>query len=136
MWSKTKKKLEGIMCDSLRERVKFHCSNYRIHDNIGRTYITVDGKEVYNMCTLKRNYYNVPVEGIYSQVEFIETVYKYLNTSIKESLQTQNPLVKMLVIIDRRIGKRTLIKIKESMKNEDKIIQYFYKLRCNAEGIY
>ena len=33
-------------------------------------------------------------------------------------MKTQNPLVKMLLILDRRIGKRTLIKIKESIENE------------------
>jgi hypothetical protein len=80
-----------------------------MHDGIGRTYITVDGKEVYNMCTLKRDYYRTPVECTYSQVEFIETVYRYLNTSIEDCMKTQNPLVKMIVILDRRIGKRTLI---------------------------
>ncbi len=136
MWSKIKKQLEGIICDSLRERVEFHCSNYRMHDGIGRTYITVDGKEVYNMCTLKRDYYRTPVEGNYSQVEFIETVYKYLNTPIEDCMKTQNPLVKMLLILDRRIGKRTLIKMKESIENEDTIIQYFYRLRCDAEKIH
>lgn len=44
MWSKTKKHLESFICNSLRERIEFHCSNYRIHDGIGRTYITVDGE--------------------------------------------------------------------------------------------
>ena len=57
MWSKTQKQLEGFLCNSLKNRVSFSCSNYRMHDGIGRTYITVDGKEVYNMCTLKRDYY-------------------------------------------------------------------------------
>ena len=58
MWSKTKKLLEMNICDNLKNRVQFFCSNYRIHDGIGRTFITVDGIEVYNMCTLKRDYYN------------------------------------------------------------------------------
>ena len=107
-----------------------------MYDGIGRTYITVDGKEVYNMCTLKRDYYRTPVEGNYSQVEFIEIVYKYLNTPIEDYMKTKNPLVKMLVILDRRIGKRTLIKMKECIENEDEIIQYFYRLRCDAEQIY
>lgn len=51
-------------------------------------------------------------------------------------MKTQNPLVKMLVILDRRIGKRTLIKMKESIENEEAIIQYFYRLRCDAEEIH
>jgi len=135
MWSKTKKHLESFICNSLRERVEIHCSNYRIHDGIGRTYITVDGKEVYNMCTLKRDYYRTPVEGTYSQVEFVETVHRYFNTSIEDCMNTHNPLVKILIILDRRIGKRTLLNMKESIENEEEIVQFFYKLRCEAEGI-
>ena len=135
MWSKTKKHLESFICDPLKQRVEYRCSNYRIHDGIGRTYITVDGKEVLNMCTLKRDYYRTPVEGTYSQVEFIETVYKYFNLPIEECLNTHNPLVKILVILDRRIGKRTLLNMKEGIEAEEDIVKYFYKLRCDAEGI-
>lgn len=135
MWSKTKKHLESFMCSSLKDRVEFHCSNYRMHDGIGRIFITVEGKEVYNMCTLKRDYYRTPVEGTYSQVEFIETVHRYFNSSIEEYMGTQDPLVKILVILDRRIGKRTLLNMKESIGDEEDIVKYFYKLRCDAEGI-
>ena len=135
MWSKTKKHLESLICDSLKERIGFHCSNYRMHDGIGRVYVTVDGKEVFNMCTLKRDYYRTPVEGIYSQVEFIETVHLYFNTPIEEALKTHNPLVKLLLVLDRRVGKRTLEKLKVNIENEEDIIRYFYKLRCEVEEI-
>lgn len=60
-----KKRLESYICNSLKDRVDFFYSNYKIHDGIGRTYITVDENEVYNMCTLKRGYYREPKEGIY-----------------------------------------------------------------------
>jgi len=106
-----------------------------MHDGIGRVYITVDCKEVYNMCTLKRDYYRTPVEGTYSQVEFIETVNLYFNSSIEECMRTQNPVVKILVILDRRIGKRTLLNLKESIGDEEEIVKYLYKLRCESEGI-
>lgn len=135
MWSKTKKRLEGYICNSLKDRVDFFCSNYRIHDGIGRTYITVDGKEVYNMCTLKRDYYREPKDGFYSQVEFMEAVNEYLNSSIEELLKSDNVLIKILVLLDRRIGKRTLKNMNEVMAKEDNMVQYFYKLRCDAEGL-
>ncbi|TQI65404.1 DUF1829 domain-containing protein [Clostridium sp. KNHs216] len=88
MWSQTKKKLENFTCDSLKDRVKFFSSNYRMHDGIGRTYIAVDGVEVYNMCTLKRDYYRHPKPGCYSQVEFMEAVDVYLNESIENLLKS------------------------------------------------
>lgn len=135
MWSKTKRRLESYICNSLKDRVDFFCSNYRIHDGIGRTYITVDGKEVYNMCTLKRDYYREPKDGFYSQVEFMEAVNEYLNFSIEELLKSDNVLIKILVLLDRRIGKRTLKNMNEVMVKEDDMVQYFYKLRCDAEGL-
>lgn len=135
MWSKTKKQLERFLCSSLKDRVEFFCSNYRMHEGIGRTYITVDGNEVYNMCTLKRDYYRQPKEGIYSQVEFMEAVDQYLNSPIEVSLKSNNVLIKILVLLDRRVGKRTLKNMKSQILNEEDIVQYFYKLRCDAEGI-
>ena len=135
MWSKTKKQLESFLCNSLKDRIEFFCSNYRMHDGIGRIYITVDGREVYNMCTLKRNYYRQPKEGVYSQVEFLEAVNEYVNAPIEDLLKSDKIIIKILVFLDRRVGKRTLEYFKDTVVNDEDIVQYFYKLRCNAEGI-
>ncbi len=135
MWSKTKKRLQSLLCGSLKERVDFHCSNYRIQDGIGRTYITVDGREVYNMCTLKRDYYRTPKEGVYSQAEFLKAVKEYMNTPIEDSLKSPDTITKIFVLLDRRIGKRTLENRKETMEKDEDIVRYFYELRCSAEGI-
>ena len=97
--------------------------------------VTVDGKEVYNMCTLKRDYYYQPKEGVYSQVEFLEAVHVYLNSSMEELLQSDNTLIKILVTLDRRVGKTTLVNLKDTIANDEEIVQYFYQLRCNAEGM-
>lgn len=127
--------MESFICDSLKGRVEFFCSNYRMHDGIGRAYITVDGNEVYNMCTLKRDYYRQPKEGVYSQVEFLEATREYLNNPIEVLLKSDNVLIKILVLLDRRVGKRTLENMKNTMLSEEDIVQYFYKLRCDSEGI-
>jgi len=42
---------------------------------------------------------------------------------------------KILALMDRRVGKRRLAKMKESMMSENEVIQYFYELRCQADGI-
>ena len=44
-------------------------------------------------------------------------------------------VIKILSLIDRRVGKRTLQKLNESIKSESDMIKYFYKLRCDAEGV-
>lgn len=41
----------------------------------------------------------------------------------------------ILAIIDRRVGKRRLIKMYETIDEEKDWVQYFYRLRCDAEGI-
>ncbi|GGI11757.1 hypothetical protein GCM10007380_09440 [Gottfriedia solisilvae] len=52
-WSKVKKKLEGFICDSLKNRVQFTVTNYRkAHYRLGRAFITFDKKEVLNMCII------------------------------------------------------------------------------------
>lgn len=135
MWSKTKKQLRSFLCDSLKDRVDFFCSNYRIHDGIGRTYITVDGEEVYNMCTLKRDYYRSPKEGCYSQVEFMEALSEYFRMPLQESIMLECTIFKVLFLLDRRVGKRTLTMLKDRLNDDDCIVQYFYMLRCDAEEI-
>jgi len=190
-WSKLKEQLESFICPSLKGRVEFWITSYRkAHDQMGRAYITVDGKEVVNMCTIKKEiavYYaekelkesenfvfnesdfrqdniyellrregfsedilsriarnrsindiahkKVEEQGIFSQYDFLEAVERFLNSPINESLKSDNSLMKTLALIDRRVGKRTLNMLKESIKHECELVRYFYRLRCEAEQI-
>jgi hypothetical protein len=167
-WSKVKKKLESFICDSLKNRVDFTVTNYRkAHDQMGRAFITVDKKEVLNMCTitsdialyrkerelnrnLKKNemekdinYYDIGIqahetikeEGIYAQYDFFDAVEEYFTLPIEESLKSKDMVMKILSLIDRRVGKRTLQKLKEPIQFENDIVQYFYKLRCESERL-
>lgn len=168
-WSKAKKQLQGYICESLKDRIDFHIINYRkAHDQLGRAVITVDKKEVLNMCTItsdialirkerdiRRNQnieydvYNqnqnyeigvqahnlIKAEGIFAQYDFFDSLEQYFNSSIEKSLVSTDMVVKILSLIDRRIGKRTLEKLNESIKSESDIIKYFYQLRCDAEGL-
>ena len=168
-WSKLRKRLENLICESLRDRVKFTVTNYRkAHDQLGRAFISVDKNEVFNMCTLTSNnalfekeeellndlqlkydVFNeeqncsiqnkaheiIMTEGVFAQYDFFEAVEQYLNSSIEVSLQSNHIIIMILSLIDRRVGKRTLIRIKESIQQEHKIVQFFYTLRCEAERI-
>jgi hypothetical protein len=167
LWSKLKKRLDSLICDSLKGRVNFTVTNYRrAHDQMGRAFVTVDKKEVLNMCTITSDIrlhrkdrelhrlnemgYDDPginreigvtahelvkKEGIYAQYDFYDSVEEFLNLPIDQALKSEDMVVKILALIDRRAGKRTLIKLRESIKNELEIIQYFYSLRCEAEQI-
>jgi len=191
-WSKLKKQLEDFICPSLKGRVEFWVTNYRkAHDQMGRAYITVDGREVINMCTLKKEVEiyraereikerdnivfdeydfeqdemsellrkigyseemiseiarnraindmaekKVEEKGIFAQYDFFEAAKVFLNSPIEESLKSDNPIIKSLALIDKRVGKRTLNMLKETMKDEQsELVKYFYRLRCEAENV-
>jgi hypothetical protein len=74
-------------------------------------------------------------EGIYGQYDFFFALEDYFNSSIEDSLKSSDILMKILCILDRRIGKRTLHKMKESILDEHELVQDFYKLRCEAENV-
>jgi hypothetical protein len=65
-------------------------------------------------------------EGIFSQYDFIELTKEFLQSSIEDMLISTNIILKILAIIDKRVGKRTLLAIKSSIANEHQIAQYFY----------
>lgn len=75
-------------------------------------------------------------EGIYAQYDFFSALEEYFNSSIELSLKSNDMLIKILCMLDRRVGKRTLRKMKESILEESTFVQDFYKLRCEAENIH
>lgn len=40
----------------------------------------------------------------------------------------------MFAVLDRRVGKRSLEKLKETMEEQNEWLQQFYRLRLNAEN--
>ena len=44
-------------------------------------------------------------------------------------------IVKIFAVLDRRIGKRRLLKMKDTICNEPDTFQVFYAIRANAEGL-
>ncbi|AWD63550.1 hypothetical protein ABFY54_19515 [Priestia megaterium] len=75
-------------------------------------------------------------EGIYAQYDFFSALEEYFNSPIELSLKSNDMLIKILCMLDRRVGKRTLRKMKESILEENTFVQDFYKLRYEAENIH
>ncbi|MDI3478508.1 MAG: hypothetical protein PWQ59_2033 [Thermoanaerobacterium sp.] len=63
----------------------------------------------------------------------MESAERFLNASIEESLESDNTIIKVLALIDRRVGKRIISDLKDSIENESKLVRYFYQLRYEAE---
>ena len=74
-------------------------------------------------------------EVIYAQYDFFSALEEYFNTSIEDCLRSSDSLMKILCLLDRRIGKRTLMKMNDTIASEHPLVQDFFKLRCEAENI-
>ena len=159
-WSGIRKKLEGeYLADSLRGHISYFATSYsRSPDHEGRAAIRYDGKEIIKGCY----YYNwtkadlFPKDekyekrmkeefafmddtaiklGVFDQTCFYEAFKEFDNQSIEKSLYSENLLVRIFAVLDRRVGKRKLISMKETIENEPDSIKEFFAIRMNAEGI-
>ena len=166
-WSKAKKQLKSLTCDSLSKRLDFHVINYRkAHDQLGRAVITLDKKEILNMCTITAETKEFSMEmdilnsetkheqatldpldlqklaqqqlandGIFAEYDFFEALELFFNQSIETSVDSKNDLIKILAILDRRVGKRTLAKLTAKIMNESPLVQQFFHIRLEAEHL-
>ncbi len=74
-------------------------------------------------------------EGIYTTYEIIPCMKAYQNLSVSDALCSENYLFQMFAILDRRTGKRSLLKKLEVYEDLPEWLQKFYKLRFGIEGI-
>ena len=70
-------------------------------------------------------------EGTLSDWDFLQAATDFLQLSITEALESDNCLIRIFAILDRRVGKRTIMRIKDSgiYKSYPEWVQQFYKLR-------
>ncbi len=159
-WSKMRAKLENeYLADSLKGHIQYFVTTYKkSHDQEGRASIRLDGKEI-----LSGSYYEqwskaplLPKDETYDarlRLEFPfmdDTALKYGqfdqrcfyrafdefdNQSIEKSLDSENLLVRIFAVLDRRLGKRRLEKFKENISEESEVFQTFLKIRLKAEGM-
>ncbi len=161
-WSSTRKKLEeDYLCPALRGRVRYFATTYsKCPDHGGRAAILVDGVEV-----LKSSYYEyapafwklqselrrleeadwreaapkagqtVLEDGLFDQRDFYAAFQELDNQSVEASLASGNPIVRIFALLDRRLGKRRLAALEETMEQELDWVRPFYFLRMEAEGV-
>ena len=161
-WSGIRKKLEtDYLCPALRGRVRYFATTYReSHDQEGRAAILVDGVEV-----LKSDYFTysrvlwqrardyrdeqglnwreaylkadkaVLEDGLFDQRDFYMAFQRFDNQSIESSLTDENPIIRVFALLDRRLGKRRLAALEETMEQELDWVRPFYLLRMEAEGL-
>ncbi len=160
-WSGMRKYLESEMiADSLQGRVRYNCTTYVGMDGCRVFEVFIDNKsikrfsyETVNSYFIKMGYVEKPQkmntveywEGYwelidkypmsarteYTDEEFCDALEEYRNADIQKSIYSQNSIVKMFALFDKRVGKRTLEKIEDEMKKEPEWLQNIYFLRTD-----
>ena len=157
-WSNLKKQMNDLLCDSLKDKISyFYTSYHEVHNAYGRATINYNKKEMVafswvEMYAQEREVSQLYQEGkkvSYGELEkgkwipecklcdadFINSLTIYLKTDIATSLNSDNYLLRVFAYMDRRVGKRTLIKIKDDVEKLPDWVKQFYRIRCEADGI-
>lgn len=159
-WSGIRHKLENdYLAESLRGRIQYFCTTYKkCHDREGRATIRFDSEEIIKGC-----FYNHYVKqhlfprdetythrvrkemafmddtalklGIFDQRSFYQAFEEFDNQSIETSLESDNQIVRIFAVLDRRVGKRRLIRIKDTLNENEEVFNTFYAIRISAEKI-
>ena len=130
-WSGLNKQLAECLCDSLRNRVTYFLTRYHeVHNSYGRAAIRLDGKElaVFSWIDMYKQDSDLnerweetgiwdsdalelknkwEKEGILSDWDFLQAATDFLQMPIGEALISDNCLIRIFAILDRRAGKRT-----------------------------
>jgi hypothetical protein len=163
-WSKLKSRVRSFIVPELRDRIDFHVTSYRrSHDEAEKLWVTLDGKQIFvaswyhhqfagakrtSSGTLARDGRGRPVRDpaipfsvtraeeleLHQPQEFGNAMSAYLDLSIEEALNSANPFVAALAMIDRRAGRSRLAKARDRVQ-EHSLIRFLYELRMSpADG--
>lgn len=164
-WSGMRKYLEHeMLAECLQGRIRYGCTTYTGMDGCRVFEICIDGRQVkrFSWETVNTYFINNGFKGSskpvgeaeywdefwplldstalaarteYTDDEFCAALEEYRNQNVQISIHSDNPLVRMFAVLDRRIGKRTLLSIKASAQAQPQWLQQFYRLRLDAESV-
>ena len=145
MWSKTKQALESRLPEDLKGRVEY---GYAVYRN-GRSEcqvmsIIVDGETWFSTdprfwCELgKRGWKSNKVDEVIRDTGYVGNswgeamgyVHQFLNVlSIDEAIASDNYFIRMLALLDSRLGKRRIRKLAEHVEEEPEWFRKWIMLR-------
>lgn len=158
MWSKTRQILESRLAENLKGRVSYHYDVYHTNkDKVKKWWwmemhvfsIIVDGKawfcsnpEYFSLMYQERK----KEDEIIRETGFIPTNYAggFLNTyiheflnvlSIEEAINNGNYFIRLLAVLDARLGKRKVKALVENIENEPEWFRKWILLRNGAKNL-
>jgi hypothetical protein len=160
-WSKLKDRLDSTRARALIGRLELRVTRYRhAHDQLGRAWVTFDGREVFDLCDhrfwMESDSISIDLQAIngtpshlaqrqaisittqkgnLARWDFIAAAEAFLELSIDRALASDNPLLRGLAVIDRRVGRRRLKEMLAGLSLENPLVQRLLEVRCATEGI-
>ena len=64
-----------------------------------------------------------------SKSSFMAQANRFLTSPIEESIESNDIVLNILALVDKRVGKKRILGMSEKMKLKHPIVQYFYELR-------
>lgn len=133
-WSSLNKQLADLLCDELKERVSYFLSRYhKVHNSYGRAAILLDKKELVCFSWIEMYHQEADLHELweetgvwdhsdpdlkkkwdadanYCDMDFLSAATSFLQMPISKALYSDNYIVQIFAILDKRVGKRTLQK--------------------------
>ena len=67
--------------------------------------------------------------------QVMRAIDEYMLLPIDKALASDNEVIRLLAVLDRRVGKRTLLKLADRVPEQPEWLRFFYELRLSAEGL-
>ena len=159
-WSRLNAHFLDHLAPSLRGKLDVHAARYRKgHDEPGRVWFTLGKRQILQLSdsAFEYEYYGLvhdmkqqgsgvyeahdqaraitSQKGNFARFDFARALHEYLSLSIEEALGSENVLHRALAMTDRRVGKRRLVQLAESLPHENPVVQVLLRVRCDAESI-
>jgi aerobic-type carbon monoxide dehydrogenase small subunit (CoxS/CutS family) len=158
-WAGLNKGLNENLCDALKGRITYFLTRYHdVHNAYGRAAILLDGKELVNFSWIEMYHQESDISALhkleretsyeeldikmkpkwdadctYCEMDFLDAVLQFRNMPVQIALQSENYIIKILAIMDKRVGKRTLLRsvAKSEYKMFPAWVRQFYELRLS-----
>jgi len=148
--------LKQRLFEPLQTRVDYFLTFYHnVHNSYGRAAILVDKVEFAHFQWINNTkqesdvYHQYLIDGVWNfedeelnkkwnencilaEHNFINAILAFLNMDIQDALKSTDPIIKILAILDKRVGKRSLEKVKYDYLNQPDWVKQFYLLRYSV----
>ena len=160
-WQGLKKQLEDRLCEPLAGRVDYFLTRYhKVHNAYGRAAVLLDGRELARFEWQEMYKQDNDLAELYKsgvsyedgesllkpewdenctrhETDFLAAAVSYIDMPTDKALESGDLIVRIFAILDSRVGKRTLQKIKDGGEYLalPEWVRQFYELRFEVSGI-